>query len=382
MDPKDIRVTVSTNTCCTNKTRHQGEHEQWQNVALPLGDLINEFVRKGYAFCPSLFRGGYRSGANAFGGDTVVIDEDEGIDPAVIAELPVFKAFGIAIWPSASSSVTAEKKGVDGQVRSRVLFRVGRSFNTGKPTTAIALERSAVHVERIAVSEYIYDRFCRELGIEGLQDDCGKTVGQLMYGNDGKTPVEFQRDDGTKSTYPCSTDSWLYLNDGCMPVDLMDQLIADFREQQGERLKPKARRTEEENEQDYQLALWILENDVLSEEVLTDRESWTKVGMACRGISDDLKEPWLATCSRFDDGHYWRAWSYMEQNWERFSETSAIGIGTLIHYANESDKQWRYLCPFMGKTQKQFISPCFQLLRSHKPGTPGFFNFSLTGYES
>ena len=206
-------------------------------------------------------------------------------------------------------------------------------------------------------------------------------VGQLMYGNDGQTPVEFQLDDGTKSTYPCSTDKWLYLNDGCLPAEQMDYLIADFRESQGERLKPKARRTDEENEQDYQLALWILENDVLSEKVLTDRDSWTKVGMACRGISDDLREPWLETCSRFDDGHYWRNWSYMDQNWERFSETSAITIRTLIHYANESDDQWRYLCPYLGKAQKQFISPCFQLLRSHKPDTNGFFNYPLTGYE-
>jgi len=131
------------------------------------------------------------------------------------------------------------------------------------------------------------------------------------------------------------------------------------------------------------LALWILEQDILSEDVLTDRKSWTDIGMACRGIDDDLHDAFLETTSRFSDGHYWRDWDYMSANWQRFGTTSSFGIGTLIHFADEStDKQWRYTCPFWGsKTQKQFISPCYQLLRSHKPGTPGFYNFPITGYE-
>jgi len=90
--------------------------------------------------------------------------------PAVIAELPVFKEYGIAIWPSASSGAVAEKKDVDGRYRSRVLFKVERQFNTNEVKDDVVLERTAVHAERIAVSEYINERFCREAGIEELKD--------------------------------------------------------------------------------------------------------------------------------------------------------------------------------------------------------------------
>ena len=278
--------------------------------------------------------------------------------------------------------VVAEKKDVDGRYRSRVLFKVPREFKTGEVKDDAVLERTAIHAERIAVTEFIYERFCREAGIEELKDTCGKTVGQLMYGNDGQTPIEYLKDDGGKGTYDCSTQDWVYFNDGCMPVELMDQVITDFYEQQPERLKPRPRRSSEENAEDYQLALWILEQDILSEDVLTTRKSWTDIGMACRDIDDDLRDAFLHTTSRFSDGHYWREWGYMAANWERFSLVSSIGIGTLIHFADEStNKQWRYTCPFWGsKTQKQFISPCYQLLRSHKPGTPGFYNYQLRNF--
>lgn len=382
MDPKEIRVTIALTHRTLNKTRLPGEQADWHSVQITLGDLYKH-VRNGRAFSCSLFKGGYRNAANAFGGDLIVIDEDQGIEPAVIAGLDIFKECGLAVWPSASSHVVADKEGVDGQVRSRVVLKVGRQFKTGEVKEDIALERGVVHCERIAVTEYVYKRFCKEAGIAAIQDTCGKTVGQLMYGNDGHSPVEYYKPGGEKAYYDCSTDDWVYFNDGCMSVEKMDQIIADFKEQQPERLKPKPRRTSEENAEDYQLALWILEQDILSEEVLTTRKSWTDIGMACRGIDDDLRDAFLETTSRFSDGHYWREWNYMAANWERFGLTSSIGIGTLIHFADEStDKQWRYTCPFWGsKTQKQFISPCYQLLRTHKPGTPGFNNFPLTGYE-
>ena len=382
MDPRDTRVTVGVTYHCLNKTRLPKEQENWTNVQLLLGELYDTVIRKGAAFCTSLFKGGYRKGDNAFGGDTIVIDEDEGLDPAVIAELPVFKEYGIAIWPSASSGVAADKKDVDGRYRSRVLLKVGRQFKTGDVKDDAVLERTAIHAERIAVSEYIYERFCKEAGIEELKDTCGKTVGQLMYGNDGQTPIEYTKDDGSKGTYPCSTHSWVYFNNGCMPVEQMEKVVADFYEQQPERLKPKQRRSDEENAEDYQLALWILEQDILSEDVLTDRKSWTDIGMACRGIDDDLHDAFLETTSRFSDGHYWREWGYMSDNWQRFGTTSSFGIGTLIHFADKStDQKWRYTCPYWGsKTQKQFISSCYQLLKSHKPGTPGFNNFQLRDF--
>ena len=382
MEAKDVRVTVAVNYLCLNKTRMKGEHENWNNIQTTIGELHEGVVRKGAAFNASLFRGGYRNAENAFGGDTIVIDEDEGIDPELIKQLPVFQEFGVAIWPSASSGVVSEKPGVDGRFKSRVLFKVGRQFNTEKPKTAAALERVSMHAERIACSEYIYDRFTKELGIEAIKDLCGKTVGQLMYGCDGKTPVEWQQPNGEMGTYPCSSHTWVHFNDGCMPVELMEEVISRFREEQGERLQPKQRRSSEENAEDYDLALWILDNDILSEDVLTDREMWVKAGMACRGISDDLMEPFLETSSRFDDGHYWRSWDYMHRNWYRFSEVSAIGIGTLIQMADEStDRQWRYLCPYFGsKSNKIHLSSCFALLRSHKPGTPGFNNFQIQDF--
>ena len=85
MDPKEMRVTIAVTHHCLNKTRFVEEQENWHNVQLPLGELYKRIVRKGAAFSTSLFKGGYRNGANAFGGDTIVIDEDEGLDPADIA---------------------------------------------------------------------------------------------------------------------------------------------------------------------------------------------------------------------------------------------------------------------------------------------------------
>ena len=69
----------------------EGEHENWNNIQTTIGELHSGVVRRGAAFNASLFRGGYRNAENAFGGDTIVIDEDEGIDPEVIKQLPVFQ---------------------------------------------------------------------------------------------------------------------------------------------------------------------------------------------------------------------------------------------------------------------------------------------------
>ena len=375
MEHKNTNVTVSINRHCINKTRSKGEQSEWVNVQMSLEELIEGVVRKGHAFSPSLFKNGHRNAENAFGGDTVVIDEDEGLDPAVIAELPVFKDYGIAIFPSSSSGVVADKEGVDGRFRSRVLFKVARPFNTGKVKSSIQLERNVVHHERIAISEYIYERFCKEAGLEGLQDSCGKTIAQMMYGNDGKTPIEVLEGNKVVLTYPCSTHDWLYLNDGCMSKDTMAEVVARSIEQNPERLQPKQRRSSSDLEKDYDIALWILQHDVLSEDVLVAYDTWCEVGMACKGISEDLMEPFLETTSRFSDRKARLQWDAIYANWQRFSETSAYSLGTIIGHADDSTNgQWRYTCPAFGKQKKQHFSPCFQLLRSHRQGTKGFNN--------
>ena len=67
MDPRDTRVTVGVTYHCLNKTRLPKEQENWTNVQLLLGELYDTVIRKGAAFCTSLFKGGYRKGDNACG---------------------------------------------------------------------------------------------------------------------------------------------------------------------------------------------------------------------------------------------------------------------------------------------------------------------------
>jgi hypothetical protein len=66
----------------------------------------------------------------------------------------------------------------------------------------------------------------------------------------------------------------------------------------------------------------------------------------------------------------------MEANWDRFSDESSYGIGTLIHHADEdTNKEWRYTCPFFGsKEVKQKLSRVYYLLRSHDSNTKGYNN--------
>ena len=202
-----------------------------------------------------------------------------------------------------------------------------------------------------------------------------------MFGNDGRTPIEVteQQPDGSRKvveTYPCSTHDWLYLNDGCMTEAKMAEVIGTYIESSPEKLKPKAKRTEDELERDYAVALWILENDILNEDVLVEYTPWCEVGMACRGISDDLMEPFLNTTSRFSHRKARLEWHSMEANWHRFSPVSSFTIQRVKRYADESTNgEWRKYCPVLGGNyKKEKLSPCFHLLNSHSPETPGFNN--------
>ena len=380
MEPREIRIAFALSHKALNKTRHPGEQESWSSVNQPLGILIDH-LQKGFPFSPSLFRGGCRKAENAFGGDLVVIDADDGIDPADIAALPVFKEWGLMIIPSSSSGVVAAKEGVDGRYRCRVLFRLERQVKTGKVVESFARERKLIHLERNAITERIEQRYCREAGLAELQDGCGGTIGQLMYGNDGKTPIEVteKQHDGTHKvvlTYPCSTHDYLYLNDGCMSEQQMAEAIAEYKEAKPERLQPKPKRTSSETADDYQLALWLLENDVFSEETLVTYDKWYSIGMACKGIDPELMEPFLETSSRFSHLKARMSWEDMEANWNRFSDESSYGIGTLIHHADEDTrKAWRYACPFFGSKQvKQKLSPVYHLLKSHNTSNKGANN--------
>lgn len=380
MEPREIRVSFALSSYAINKTRHKGEQENWNNVSLPLGELI-DWVQQGLPFSPSLFKGGYRNAENAHGGNLVVIDADDGTNPAVIAELPVFKEWGVAIIPSSSSGVVADKEGVDGRYRCRVIFRLPRDIKTGAVIESFPRERHVIHLERYAVTEQIEQRYCKEAGLAELQDGCGGTIGQLMYGNDGKTPIEVteKQHDGSYKvvlTYPCSTHDYLYLNDGCMSEEQMAEAIAEYKQSKPERLQPKPKRTSKEAADDYQLALWLLENDVFSEETLVTYDRWYSIGMACKGIDPELMEPFLETSSRFSHLKARMSWEDMEANWERFSDESSYGIGTLIHHADEdTNTEWRYTCPFFGSKQvKQKLSRVYHLLRSHDSSIKGYNN--------
>ena len=87
----------------------------------------------------------------------------------------------------------------------------------------------------------------------------------------------------------------------------MDLLIEVHKERNPEVFEPLKFRDIDEVERDAALAQWILDNDLFSEEQLTDRDICIKQLMACaRGLGDELLEPFMGTMERVMDGHDWR----------------------------------------------------------------------------
>ena len=134
------------------------------------------------------------------------------------------------------------------------------------------------------------------------------------------------------------------------------------------------RKSSTELSQDAAIARWVFQNDLLSEEQLTDREIAVKKVIAlARGLGDDsLLDDFLGTMERVRDGHHWREPDRIERDWYSYSEDSDFSIGTLIMLAEEASPGWRTKCPFTnGGGVKTYpvapLSEAFSLLRSTNP---------------
>ena len=75
-------------------------------------------------------------GMQEHGGDTIVIDEDEGINSELIKQLPVFQEFGVAIYLVDSGVVSEKPAWMDAS--SPGCCSRWTSVQDGKPKTAAA----------------------------------------------------------------------------------------------------------------------------------------------------------------------------------------------------------------------------------------------------
>ncbi len=373
----------SANSTIINKTADwQEESKHWVPFVGTPAQLV-AYIRKGHALNQSRFRDNQtRSNGAAYGGNLVVLDLDEGISFDDIIGTATYKEHGVFVYPSASCGVVAEKDKVDGRERWRVGFRLGREVST-LPYFNEAGERltqKRVHLERIAVTNHLTDRFCSELGITKLEDNCHKTVSQIFYGNDGVTPITYEtetiNDDGSKTSvtksYQCSTEERIHINDGVLPAADMDAVIEAYTLSHPEIFEPIKLRSDDELSRDIKVAQWILEMDLLSEDQLTDRDIAIKQVVACaKGLGEELLDPFLGTMERVDDGHPWRIQHQLVRAWESYSEHSSFTIATLVYLANEASPGWQSECPYMCSSARRYPAPrlseCFTLLRSTNP---------------
>lgn len=386
-------ITLSTNTNCLNKDRGPyvegqpdlNENTSWRRFHGLIDDgaierLMLDVIMKGHAINASPFEGSARKNCYSIGGNIVIIDLDDGIPRAVILNSYTYRMWGCFYYPSCSSGVTSTKKGVDGRDRGRVAFRVGREFNTfteldenGKPPTD-----ARRNLERISVATFLADSLCSDVGIPKLQDNCHQAVSQLWYGNSGSGIITYATEDADgnliEGTYTCSTDRAYDINrDGCLPAEDVDRIVEAYKERKPEILLPRRVRTDDELDKEVNLARWILNNDLLSEDQLTVyTTAVTNVGGACKAICESLEDDWLATMERFDDGHPWRLQHKLMGSWDRLDAGYERCIGSLINLADEASPGWRAECPYMGSgAGRKFppipLSECFLKLKSTNP---------------
>ena len=375
-------IRCSVNRSITNKTADfTKEPKEWELFEGTANQLLEEVIFKGHALNQSLFpEGKTRSGTNAESGNLVVLDLDDGLLYDRILSSPTYQLYGCFIYPSASCGVVSDKKKVDGRERWRVGFLLGREVATDRWTEdegQLRLGKQRQHLERIACAKHLADNFCADLGIPKLLDNCHNSVSQPFFGNDGHTPItyDYEREDGSteQRTYPCSVEKRFHINGGYLPTNEMDLLIEVHKERNPKVFEPLKFRDVDEVERDAALAQWILDNDLFSEEQLTDRDICIKQLMACaRGLGDELLEPFMGTMERVMDGHDWRQPHKLESAWHRFSEVSSFSIGTFIMFADEASPGWRDRCPYLnGGGHRKYpvppLSEAFSLLRSTNP---------------
>jgi len=362
------RITCSINPCYLNKNLAEGycrsdEVKNWRSVELPVEELVIEYIQKGRAINQSLFHAGTtRCGENAFGGNLVILDLDDGFPHDQVLATPTYQRWGCFITHSASSGVVSNKPGVDGRVRLRVGFITARQFNTDRfseDRDTLRGNQSRQHKERVIISRHINQHFCSDLGIGSIKDNCAKSVSQLFYGNDGISSISYTNGNGEDESYPCSTNRWHHVNNGLMTVMEMAQIISNYTEKNPKAFDPFPQPSVKEQEDSYNLALWIFDNDILDGEFLYERENWLAIIFAAKGISEELRDPLLTTLERFAD-HYWRMPDQVLRVFDDASSASNYTVGTLIKFADQSDSQWRNHCPYLHGGIVVPLEPIFQ----------------------
>lgn len=348
----------------------------WKPYTGTAVEILDDVIFKGNAVNQSLIpEGEGHKGHVASAGNLVVLDLDEGITFDEIFHSHTYQMWGAFIYPSSSCGVVTDKKGVDGRERWRVGFIMGREFHTDIWTDDVAelrLNPKRQHLERVACTEHLTNNFCSDVGIAKLKDNCHKTVAQPFYGNDGITPIPLKTDDDKRivlSTYPCSTEKRFHIHNGFLPVEDMDRIIEAYKLRSAEVFEARIRPSDEDQSRAAEIARWVFDNDLLNEDQLTDRDIIMKQVAACaRGLGEDsLLDSFMGMMEKVMDGHPWRQPRAIEQSWYRFSEVSAINIGTIIMLADEASPGWRTSCPFMSGTTKTNVFPlseAFSLMRS------------------
>jgi len=331
-------------------------------------ELVEGVIQQGHAVNQSQFGGSNRCGVNAFGGNAVFLDFDDGTTFEQIKATPTYQQWGVAITPSCSSGVTSAKPGVDGQERHRVILLCARPFHTDKWTEdedELKLNQKRQHFERVAITDTINTNICAEIGIPRMKDECFKTVSQAAFGNDGVSLVRWKTPEGIYRFYPCSTDRRVSLNDGCMSLLEMGNIIQAYRRRHPEIFNPVQRRTSEELSADAELVRWLFDNDVYDEKVLCDYDTYISLGMGAKGMDESLLDSFITTMERYAD-HYWRTEPEIIRRWDQYSNVSEVGIGTFIHHANQCDPSWRERCPLVGGSSLPKLSNTFNLLTSNR----------------
>ena len=385
-------IELSTNINCFNKTRQWikgapelSENTSWQRYHGFIDDgaverLMTDYLMAGHAINASPFEGTTRANDYSDGGNVVIIDLDDGIEPDKILATNIYKTTGLFYYPSCSSRVVSTKKGVDGRPRGRVGFRTERSFKTYKELDENGNRPTDKrrNLERIAVTKYIADGLCAELGIPSLEDNCHSAVSQPFYGNSGTGVIEFEtKDDNGRiitGTYPCSTDREYHINlEGCLSSVDMDRIVEAYIASKPEILQPRQIKTEEQISRETEIARWILNHDLFSETQLMNRDIAMKsIAATCRTICDSLLEDFVQTMERVDDGHEWRLEHKIREAWYRFQPDYDRSVGTLIVLADEASPGWRSQCPYTnGGGYRRYpvppLSEAFSLLRSTNP---------------
>lgn len=374
-------IKCSVNRSVVNKTADfSTETKDWTPFEGSPEQLLQEVIFKGHALNQSLFPDGRtRSGTNADGGNLIVLDLDDGLLYEKILASPTYQQYGCFVYPSASCGVVAEKQKVDGRERWRVGFLLERVVKTDRWTEdngELRINKQRQHLERIACAKHLADNFCSDVGIPKLLDNCHSSVSQPFFGNDGETPIpfEFALPDGSteKRTYPCSVEKRFHINGGYLPAADMDRLIEVHKERNAEVFEERKARGADEVAQELQVARWLLDNDVFTEDQLVDRDVCIKQLMAyARSFDDELFDSFMGTMERVMDGHDWRQPHELERAWYSYSVASSFSIGTFKHFADLADPAWRSNCPFIGGGYRRHpvppLSEAFSLLRSTNP---------------